>query len=290
MLKTSIYMKKTIIFLSDSSITWRIICFFLGSRILIVGGISSGSYNYTSYLIKVHFDDNTITKIEYKDLPNVPDCFICFGSFENFMGRTLIIGGFKSKGVCFEIDQEQYQVIPSLHVDRFYAASTFIQNKIVVAGGLVKITNLINSIEILDWDESNHQPRWIESPSRLPIKVRSHTLVTLNDKLYLIGGYNGSNRLDTIWIGTFDLQCNKISWVNLGLRLQEQRCYHFSFVISNAIIIFGGLVAGEDFIEILEENKLKQGPKVPFRLSTFNGDQAVLDLKIGLSLHHKTMA
>ena len=63
----------------------------------------------------------------------------------------------------------------------------------------------------------------------------------------------------------------------MGLRLQKKREGHFSFVISNQIIIFGGC-DGEDFIEILEENEFKQGPKVPFKLNTLN-DQAVLDRK-----------
>ena len=41
-----------------------------------------------------------------------------------------------SNGKCFEFDQEEYQVIPSLNINREGAASTFIQNKVVVAGGL----------------------------------------------------------------------------------------------------------------------------------------------------------
>ena len=56
-----------------------------------------------------------------------------------------------------------------------------------------------------------------------------------------------------------------------------KRYRHFSFVISNQIIIFGGC-SGEDVVEIVEENQLKQGPKVPFKLNTYY-DQAVLDRK-----------
>ena len=146
-----------------------------------------------------------------------------------------------------------------------------------------------DSIEILDWDESNHGNQWIESPAKFPIRVSSHTMVTLNDKLFVIGGsvpaIGGSNRLDTIWVGAFDVQENKISWVEMGLRLQKTRSRHFYFVISNQIIIFGGRRDGntpyetcKDFVEIIFGNELKRGPKVPVSLDTVF-DQAVLDRK-----------
>ena len=64
------------------------------------------------------------------------------------------------------------------------------------------------------------------------------------------------------------------------LRLQKKRSRHFSFVISHQIIIFGGCNGDddeeEDFVEIIEGSILKQGPKVPFKLSTIN-DRVVLD-------------
>ena len=246
--------------------------FFSGTKILIAGG----GNNNTSYILEVYFNDNTITKIDYKDLPNVPHSFI-LSTFGNYMGRNLIIAGRNTNGQCFEFDQEEYQVIPSLNVSRSSAASTFIQNKVVVAGGVDDDYDELDSIEILDWDESNHGSQWNISPSKMPIKVSENTLVTLNDKLYLIGGYDGSNFLDTIWEGSFD-KLNKITWVEMGLRLQKKRSKHFSFVISNQIIIFGGYKVGDDFVEIIENNTLKQGPKVPFYLNTIS-DQAVLDRK-----------
>ena len=95
----------------------------------------------------------------------------------------------------------------------------------------------------------------------------------------MIGGVdNSDNDLDTIWEGSFDKLSNAITWVEMGLRLQKKRFAHFSFVISNQIITFGGLGVDDDFVEIIQNNTLKQGPKVPFELNTVN-DQAVLDRK-----------
>ena len=228
----------------------------------------------TSYILAVNLNGNSITEIYYKNLPDVPHSF-GLASFGNFKGRSLIMGGLGNNGQCIELNQEEYQAIPFLNKNRFKAASTFIQNKIVIVGG-----DYEDSIEILDWDESNHGNHWIESPSKFQIRVSYHTMVTLNDKLFVIGGsvpaIGGSDRLDTIWEGAFDVQENRISWVELGLRLQKTRSMHFSFVISNQIIIFGGRGDGEDFVEIIFGNELKRGPKVPVNLDTVF-DQAVLD-------------
>ena len=103
-------------------------------------------------------------------------------------------------------------------------ASTFIENKVVVAGGLRDDNSLLDSIEILDWDESNHGSQWIISPSKMPIGVWGHTLVTLNNKVFMIGGEDDSrNDLNTIWEGSFDKLSNEITWVEMGLRLQKKR-------------------------------------------------------------------
>ena len=106
---------------------------------MIAGGLDkSNKYIDTSYILEVKFDDNTITKIVYKELPNVPNSFQS-AAFGSFLGRSLIMGGVDFNGQCIEFDQEEYQVIPSLNVNRFGAASTFIRNKVVVAGVMMAL-------------------------------------------------------------------------------------------------------------------------------------------------------
>ena len=124
---------------------------------MIAGGLDpqsfkDKSYNNidTSYILEVFFNDNIINKVGYKILPNVPHSY----SFEratcgSYKGRSVIMSGKNSNGQCFEFDQEEYQLIPSLNINREDAASTFIQNKVVVAGGYDG-RNILDSIEILD--------------------------------------------------------------------------------------------------------------------------------------------
>ena len=63
-----------------------------------------------------------------------------------------------------------------------------------------------------------------------------------------------------------------------GVEIAKEKVRALFFVISNQIIIFGGNNVDDDFVEIIENNTLKHGPKVPFELST-RFDQAVLDRK-----------
>ena len=98
----------------------------------MIAGRGDGDYYYidTAYLIYVCFNDTTsISKIIYKQLPNVPHSFL-YAAFGSFRGRSLIMGGYETNGRCFEFDQEEYQVIPSLNVNRSGAASTFILSKV----------------------------------------------------------------------------------------------------------------------------------------------------------------
>ena len=47
-------------------------------------------------------------------------------------------------------------------------------------------------------------------------------------------------------------------------------------MISNQIIVLGGINVKDDLVEIIEGNELKQDPHVPFELDCIH-DQAVLD-------------
>ena len=74
----------------------------------------------------------------------------------------------------------------------------------------------LDSIEILDWDEYKHGSQWILSESKLPIEVCSHTLITFEHKLYLIGG-NTLTNFDTIWEGLFNSKSSTVKPGNRGL-------------------------------------------------------------------------
>ena len=86
----------------------------------------------------------------------------------------------------------------------------------------------------------------------------------------------GTGRCDSIWEGCIDTKTNMIEWKEMEIRLKHKRSCHFSFVISNSIIIFGGSDVENDVVEIIQEDIIKSGTPSPFGLSSFN-DQAILD-------------
>ena len=284
-------------------------------------------FRLPSEIMKITFEEQTnrITSVECSVMPDYdwlevghygdPRGFLN-ASFGNFNGRSLAMGGVGRFGRCFEFSQEPaleddpYQTfknhfifsktklrveeLPCLNKNRCGAASIFSQHKILILGGFDDDTgHKLDSIEILDLGQYNHGYEWIKSPSRLPINVSMHTVLTCDKKLYLIGGdyegkvydlssshvYDYDGVSDKVWEGIFDLETSKVTWVKI-LKLQKKRSRHFSFVISHQIIIFGGCNGDddeeEDFVEIIEGSKLKQGPQVPFKLSTIN-DRVVLD-------------
>ena len=254
-----------------------------GTTILIAGGFVPGAELSSTYLMKIDFEDeeNEIKDVRFRMLPDYPTSFYyaCFG---NYCHRSFIMGGYKSNGQCCEFHQDKYFPMPALNSCRSGAASTSIQDKLIVTGGygdyeILEKMKYFDSIEILNLMEKNTPPTWIEYPSALPYKVWGHTLVTLNKKLYLIGGdLEGTGRCDLIWEGCMDTKTNIIEWKKMGIHLKHKRSCHFSFVISNSIIIYGGSDVEDDVVEIIQGDIIKSGPPCPFGLSSFN-DQAILD-------------
>ena len=254
-----------------------------GTNILIAGGFVPGAELSSTYLMKIDFEneENKIKDVRFRMLPDYPTPFY-FACFGNYCYRSLIMGGFKSNGQCFEFHQDKYFSMPSLKSCRSGAASTSIYDKLLVTGGygdyeILQKMKYFDSIEILDLIETNTPPTWIEYPSALPYKVWGHSLVTLNEKLFLIGGdLEDTGRCDLIWQGCVDTKTNTIEWNEMGIHLKNKRSCHFSFVISDSIIVFGGSDVDDDVVEIIQGDIIKSGPPSPSGLSSFK-DQAVLD-------------
>ena len=269
---------------SNSQMSYIYFLRVLVCEILIVGGVVDNGITNSSYTMGISFDDIAVHAVDYRTLPNYPFALQC-ASVGNFKNRSLVIGGVTNNGdsssECYEFDRDTYHIIPSMNVTRYYAASTFTRNKLIVTGGWNDDEYDLDSIEILDWSESNQGHQWVQSSSKLPFYVSRHTLVTCNNKLYLIGGYNN---WESIWEGRLDCIRNEITWTLMEIKLQKKRIMHFSFVISNKIIVFGGgpfhgsVYDDNDVVEIIEGTDIKEGPNLKFRLSS-DSDQAVLDTK-----------
>ena len=259
--------------------------YYLGTNILVTGGCYTHKLHTiaSSYVMTLQFKDRTneVAEVKFDPTPDFPISSYG-GSFgTSYHGLSVVMGGKDSQGQCYEFDGETYHQMPSLHVNRSNGKATYVKDKIIVTGGSNDDALNLDSIELLDLKTPNYSNKWLQLDSKLPAKVAGHTLVTLDEKLFLIGGYySGSKSSDIVWKGDFDNKTNKIQWQRMAYKMHKQRYDHFSFVISNKILTFGGFGdkddLHDDFVEIIEGEELKIGDQVPFMLSTRDA-QAVID-------------
>ena len=225
---------------------------------------------------------NEVTEVKFNPTPDFPISSYG-GSFgTSYHGLSIVMGGKGSQGQCYEFDGEAYHQMPSLNVNRSNGKATYINEKVIVTGGSNDEAQNLDSIELLDLKRPSYSNKWVQLDSKLPAKVAGHTVVTFDEKLYLLGGYYiDTKSSDMIWKGRFDSKTNKIEWTEMPYRLHNKRYDHFSFVISDRIITFGGFGDKDDLhddvVEVIEGDELKIGDQVPFMLSTRDA-QAVTDI------------
>ncbi|XP_028075011.1 kelch-like protein 12 [Camellia sinensis] len=74
-----------------------------------------------------------------------------------------------------------------------------------------------------------------------------HSLTMLNEKLYALGGFNGSNMVSTIEI--FDPRLG--SWM-MGEPMNDPRGYSGAVVIGEKIYVIGGVMDGSEILSTIE--------------------------------------
>jgi hypothetical protein len=150
---------------------------------------------------------------------------------ENVFNKVYAVGGHdfgSNNGFFEEYDPQVNQWInkASMLTKRSEVASCIYDNKIYTFGGdlttVVEVYNPINDT----WS----------SKIPIPFSITGASAVVLNYKIYLIGGYNGSNYLKQVLI--YDPILN--TWSN-GPDMQVERAYFGACVFDGRIYVFGGM-------------------------------------------------
>ena len=84
---------------------------------------------------------------------------------------------------------------------------------------------------------------WVRATANAGWSAREgHTSVVFNNKMWVMGGFNGTIRYNDVWYST-----NGINWsqatANAGW---SARCYHTSVVFNNKMWVLGGDGGGND--------------------------------------------
>lgn len=166
-----------------------------------------------------------------------------FASSITINGKIYVMGGLKCANSKYSSvnDVEIYDIATdtwskgeSMPFLTTHAKPINYNNKIYVfLGGIVNTgidTILHKSIQIYDIASNT----WSTS-SNVPFVRFGYTLNLIDDKVYLIGGYDSSTFSNDVKI--FDLK--KETWKN-GSSMPSYRCYAMSASINNKIYVFGG--------------------------------------------------
>lgn len=272
--------------------------FFVGTRILIVGGTTWDESGNThdihlcprNYVLEVMFfqNSNEVKAIRYKNVPSMPTPNAwAFSTI--YEGRSIIGGGtygsdVKGSKAIWELDMKQGKRLPSLKFGRCAASACCSNKTLIVSGGYNdEIDGPLDSIEMIPIGISDKAPQWVRCSLTLPYRVSCHSMIHFNKKLVLIGGYADDSAItNQVWEGTHAM-VNKIEWKKMP-STRKKRSAHFSLLLHDNIYVFGGEEAylGEgiknDFVEIFNGRRWRIGPRFPFNVTTYNA-QVVVDWK-----------
>ena len=246
----------------------------LATSILIAAGACEPM---TAYILHLEFDrrKEEITGYDFENLMHLPfsSLFTLFGG--NVCGRCVLIGkdGFEDFFSVVELLKDGWKTLSSSSSGRIFAAACYMEtNKCMyVSGGYDKRCCILDTIERLYIDENSTADKWEVLQARLPYNVRHHTMTTLGDEMYLIGGNEDWGRngfTNRVWKGTLS-DHDEIEFTEMEA-MKIKRSNHFAVSFQGEIHVFGGeRNCPREFpscVEIFKNQKWEMGPELPFYL------------------------
>ena len=206
--------------------------------------------------------------------------------FYQVCGDKMVIGGGQGlKSVLNEVIEWQigggWKNLPKLIEGRKSAASCYVENRLLVAGGK-NDKDRISTIEILE-DAAKESPgtMWKKCISDLPNKLEGHTLTPLNNAVYLIGGHCGAKDralFKKVWKGNIKFKRGQfdLDFEEVRPSMRIPRWNHFAISVKDKIYVFGGEMEGKvSEVEIFDGKAWETGPQFDCLLNRQNGDGAV---------------
>ena len=170
-----------------------------------------------------------ITMLSQASLPNVTTSSI------------LVIGGQNDNALSsVEVlypSSKTWTVLQPMQESRGSAASVLYGNDVIVIGGRCAGV-VIDTIERLSLVLK--PLTWIAFPVKLPHTVCGHKAVIINNRLYLVGGYDGENCYNTI----YSILLHPPYSIELKYKMEQPICFHGLQAVGESLLIFGGTTSG----------------------------------------------
>jgi hypothetical protein len=135
----------------------------------------------------------------------------------------------------FNIAEGTSTELPPMNLARVESASCVYNGDVIVTGGFDGQAGT-DSIEILKMNQ--HPLRWTMFDGKLPAKLSVHDVTVYQDKLYIIGGLNWSEK--KISDAIYELSLAPPYTVKLLARMPQPRRNHRAEIVNGKLFILGG--------------------------------------------------
>lgn len=179
----------------------------LGQMILLTGGNLNRQVSSNCYQIIIEInkqDECTQTIINYDSMKEKRDRHNIIHLYN--IESVLVCSGFNSKTAeMTNLNKGFWETIPSLNDIRSNATMAYINDRFVYCIGgfkpVSKVGSYQNSLEILDIKNINNGWRIVDFTGKFQTPISYSTMGVLNmsnDKIYLLGGYDGVGYLNSV--------------------------------------------------------------------------------------------
>jgi N-acetylneuraminic acid mutarotase len=238
----------------------------ISNDIYIFGGLGIGSYNE---LWKIDTVSNIFTLITTEPNYSIPDKYM--HSMVALNNDIYIYGGIYGTNELYKIDTTTFNVTtiftqePNVLPHLYNHSMVALNNDIYIYGGKLN-ENEVDTFYKIDTITCNVMTIFQNGASTNEIPaIHSHSMVELNNEIYIFGGSGTSGQHNNLWkiskdpSITYEIPTKTLEITSDYLNIQEisKRFSHSMVAISNDIYIFGGYdgVMLNDFYKIDTLNK-----------------------------------
>ena len=160
-------------------------------------------------------------------------------SGEELQAEIVVAGGLCCRSVeVFNMTTKTWRSLSEMKECRCESSSVLYQGHMIVTGGFNEEYQNLDSVEELNLAQENGH--WVKSKFKLPVPFYGHTCVVYQNRLTVIGGYDGMRICDTI----YEIQLTPPYTSRLLTRMSKPVCYHGAEIVNDKIFIIGGTTAG----------------------------------------------
>ncbi len=155
----------------------------------------------------------------------------------------IILGGWYGQGLDkvsktveqLNIVEGKSTELPRMNHPRTISASCVYNGDVIVAGGFDGHDGT-DSIEILKMNQ--HPLRWTMFGGKLPVKLSAHDVIVYQDSLYIVGGYNWSEKKTSDAV--YEVALTPRYTARLLARMPQPRKNHRAEIVNDKLFILGG--------------------------------------------------